>query len=88
MCQKKSNMVLKFHMSTEGDTLEHNLDPYATISVFTQRERERGGGGGGAAGGTTLWIRQPKPTEPQEFDRRLWHKGGTLDVSARKSRRN
>ena len=25
---------------------------------------------------------------PREFDRRLWHRDGTLDVSARKSRRN
>ena len=25
---------------------------------------------------------------PREFDRRLWHRGGTLDVSARKSQRN
>ena len=44
-----------------------------------------GGGGGGRGGGHTLGITQPKQSHcPREFDRRLWHRGGTLDVSARK----
>ena len=42
--------------------------------------RECGGGGG-----HTLGITQPKQSRcPREFDRRFWHRGGTLDVSARK----
>ena len=38
-----------------------------------------------ADGGHTLGITQPKQSHcPRKFDRRLWHRGGTLDVSARK----
>ena len=48
-------------------------------------ELDRGAGGCGAGGGHTLGITQPKQSHcPREFDRRLWHRGGTLDVSARK----
>ena len=42
-------------------------------------------GGGGGDGGHTLGITQPKQSHcPREFDRRLWNRGGTLDVPARK----
>ena len=51
---------------------------YAPISVFPE------GVGAGIPWG--LLHSQNKPC-PQEFDRWLWHRGGTL-VSARKSRRN
>ena len=30
--------------------------------------------------GDSLEIRQPKQTLPRKFYRRLWHRGGTLDV--------
>ena len=32
-----------------------------------------------------LWgLHSQNSHSPREFDRRLWHRGGTLDVSARK----
>ena len=40
----------------------------------------------GGGGGHTLGITQPKQSYcPREFDRRLWHRGGTLDASASKT---
>ena len=39
-------------------------------------------GGGGA--GITWGLDSQNSHCPREFDRRLWHRGGTLDVSARK----
>ena len=44
-----------------------------------------GGGGAGGAGmaGIPWGLDSQSRHYPQEFDRRLWHRGGTLDVSAR-----
>ena len=46
----------------------------APINVFSQRR--------------AAWIRRPKRHLPREFDRPLWHRGGTLNILAGNYRRN
>ena len=48
----------------------------------------RGPSEGGRVAGIPRGIDSQNKSCPQEFDRQLWHIGGTLDVSARKPRRN
>ena len=48
----------------------------------------RGGGGWVCAGGGISWgFDSQNSLYPQELDIRLWQRGGSLDVSARKSRK-
>ena len=57
------------------------LNKTGTQCIYQCFPPELGGGGGRH----TLGITQPKQSHcPREFDRRLWHRGCTLDVSARK----
>ena len=49
---------------------------YVPIIVFSPGE-----------GGITSGLDSQNSHCPREFDRRLWHRGGTLDASARKSQR-
>ena len=43
---------------------------------------------GGSRGDTLGELDCQNSHSPREFDRRLWHRGGTIDVSARKSQWN
>ena len=63
---------------TTVENYSFSSESYAPISVFPQ-----------AVGAGIPWGSDSQNRHcPREFDRSLWHRGRTLDVSVRKSRRN
>ena len=62
------------------------LNKTGTQCIYQCFPPELGGGGrGGGEFAGILWgLHSQNSHCPREFDRRLWHRGGILDVSARK----
>ena len=61
------------------------LNKTGTLSMLSPRMGRGWGRGGGARRAGIPWGLDSQNSHcPRDFDRRLWHKGGTLSVSARK----
>ena len=78
---------VRFKTGSQKEIQAVALNKTGTQCIYQCFPPELGVGGEGVCGdsGHTQGITQPKQSHcPREFDRRLWHRGGTLDVSARK----